>query len=108
MDTPIHTLKSLPDEALGASVDTVDTKSASLENSKPLMMNCTTENLTQTKTVEAKKGLRVRYIGTKYAEQLAGLELAVDAISKYREIACVKPDGSFTTWLDPKDLEAAD
>jgi putative DNA primase/helicase len=64
--------------------------------------------LTQPKTVEAKKGLRVRYIGKKYAEQLAGLELVVDAIDKYRQITCLKPDGSFTTWLDPKDLEVAD
>jgi hypothetical protein len=63
---------------------------------------------TQPKTVEAKKGLRVRYVGTKYAQQLAGLELVVDAISKYGEIACVKPDGRLTTWLDPKDLEVAD
>jgi len=66
------------------------------------------EFITPSKTVEAKKGLRVRYIGTKHAEQLAGLELVVDAINKYREIACVKPDGSFTTWLNPKDLEVAD
>ena len=62
----------------------------------------------QPKSVPAQKGLRVRYIGTKHAEQLAGLELVVDAISKYREITCVKPDGSFTTWLDPKDLEVAE
>jgi len=62
----------------------------------------------QPKSVPAQKGLRVRYIGTKCAEQLAGLELVVNAISKYREITCVKPDGSFTTWLDPKDLEVAE
>jgi len=66
------------------------------------------EMLTQPKSVKAEKGLRVRYIGAKYAEQLAGLELVVDAIDKYRQITCVKPDGSFTTWLDPKDLEVAD
>lgn len=66
------------------------------------------EMLTQPKTVKAKKGLRVRYVGAKYAELLAGLELVVDEINKYREITCVKPDGSFTTWLDPKDLEVAD
>jgi len=66
------------------------------------------DTLPQPKTVEAKKGLRVRYIGKKYAEQLAGLELVVDAIDKYRQITCLKPDGSFTTWLDPKDLEVAD
>jgi len=63
------------------------------------------EILTQPKSVTAKKGLRVRYVGAKYAEQLAGLELVVDEISKYGEITCVKPDGSFTTWLDPKELE---
>ncbi|MEG5038891.1 MULTISPECIES: DUF3854 domain-containing protein [unclassified Microcoleus] len=66
------------------------------------------EMLTRPKSVTAKKGLRVRYVGAKYAEQLAGLELVVDAIDKYRQITCVKPDGSFTTWLDPKDLEVAD
>jgi putative DNA primase/helicase len=63
---------------------------------------------TQPKTVEAKKGLRVRYIGTKYAEQLAGLELVVDDIDQSRQITCLKPDGRFTTRLDPKDLEVAD
>ena len=63
---------------------------------------------TQPKSLTAKKGLRVRYVGKKYAEQLVGLELVVDGISKYRDITCVKPDGSFTTWLDPKDLEVAD
>jgi len=66
------------------------------------------EMLTQPKSVPAKKGLRVRYIGTKYAEQLAGLELVVDDIDQYRQITCLKPDGRFTTRLDPKDLEAAD
>jgi putative DNA primase/helicase len=64
--------------------------------------------LTQPRSVTAKKGLRVRYVGAKYAEQLASLELVVDEISKYGEITCVKPDGSFTTWLDPKELEVAD
>lgn len=66
------------------------------------------EILTQPRSVTAKKGLRVRYVGAKYAERLAGLELVVDEINKYREIACVKPDGTFTTWLDAKDLEVAD
>ena len=66
------------------------------------------EMLTQPRSVTAKKGLRVRYVGKKHTEQLAGLELVVDEINKNREITCVKPDGSFTTWLDPKDLEVAD
>ncbi|MEG4395844.1 DUF5906 domain-containing protein [Microcoleus sp. BROC3] len=66
------------------------------------------EMLTQPKSVPANKGLRVRYIGTKYAEQLAGLELVVDDIDQYRQITCLKPDGRFTTRLDPKDLEAVD
>jgi hypothetical protein len=63
------------------------------------------EMLTQPRRVTAKKGLRVRYVGANYAEQLAGLEWVVDEISKYGEITCVKPDGSFTRWLDPKELE---
>jgi putative DNA primase/helicase len=62
--------------------------------------------LTPVETVKVEKGLRVRYIGTKYAEQLAGLELVVHTINLYREITCTKPDGSFTTWLSPKDLTA--
>ncbi|MEG4810317.1 hypothetical protein QUA82_21785, partial [Microcoleus sp. F8-D3] len=66
------------------------------------------QSATPSKTVPAKKGLRVRYIGTKYAEQLAGLELVVHDVDKYRQITCLKPDGRFTTWLDPKDLEVAE
>jgi Protein of unknown function (DUF3987) len=54
------------------------------------------------------RGLRVRYVGTKCADQYAGLELVVDDIDQYRQITCLMPDGSFTTWLDPKDLEVAD
>jgi putative DNA primase/helicase len=62
----------------------------------------------QPKTVQAKKGLRVRYVGSEHAEQYAGLELVVDSINKYREITCLKPDGRFTTWLKPEDLECID
>jgi putative DNA primase/helicase len=61
--------------------------------------------LPQPKSVPAKKGLRVRYTGAEYAEQLAGLELVVDSISKYGEITCLRPDGRLTTWLKPGDLE---
>ncbi|MEG4851692.1 DUF3987 domain-containing protein [Microcoleus sp. B5-D4] len=52
------------------------------------------------------KGTRVKYIGA--CEQYQGIELIVDLIDQFSEIACIKPDGSYTTWLDPKDLEAAD
>ena len=64
--------------------------------------------LAPSNTVRPKKGLRVRYVGAKYAEQLAGLELVVDTINLHNEITCTKPDGRFTTWLSPKDLEAID
>lgn len=60
--------------------------------------------MTAIKTV----GTRVRYVGTKCADQYAGLELVVDNFDQYRKISCLMPDGSFTTWLDPKDLEVAD
>jgi hypothetical protein len=52
------------------------------------------------------KGTRVKYVGDpKYAEQFEGLELLVDSIDAYSQIACRKPDGSFTTWLKPEELE---
>ncbi|MEG3987005.1 DUF3987 domain-containing protein [Microcoleus sp. S28C3] len=103
-DTNVPTLKSLQSNGLSLTGDTGDVFNTCLETSQPP----SSQRTTPPKTVKAEKGLRVRYVGTKYAEQLAGLELVVDAIDKYRQITCVKPDGSFTTWLDPKDLEVAD
>ncbi|MEG4959276.1 MULTISPECIES: DUF5906 domain-containing protein [unclassified Microcoleus] len=64
--------------------------------------------LTPPNTTRPKKGLRVRYIGSKHAEQYASLELVVDTINLHNEITCTKPDGRFTTWLSPRDLEAID
>lgn len=58
---------------------------------------------TQPKRLPLKKGVRVRYVGAKYAELLAGLELVVDEV-KNRDVACLMPDGRFTTWLNPQDL----
>jgi len=106
-DNPIPTSKPLPDKILEPTGDSGDTKTPSSENSKSLMMSCTT-NLAQSRSVPAKKGLRVRYVGSQHAEQYAGLELVVDSINKYRQITCLKPDGRFTTWLKPEDLEAVD
>jgi uncharacterized protein YdcH (DUF465 family) len=52
------------------------------------------------------KGTRVKYVGdTKYAKQYEGLDLVVDAIDAHFRIACRKPDGSFTTWMKPEELE---
>jgi len=52
------------------------------------------------------QGTRVRYVGDpKYAEQYEGLELEVYSMDEYFEIACLKPDGSLTTWLKPQELE---
>jgi|GEM_PF-1456298 len=62
----------------------------------------------ESKSVPAKKGLRVHYIGARYAEQLANVELVVDSLNKYGEVSCLRPDGMFTTWLKPEDLEAVD
>jgi hypothetical protein len=106
-DNPVPTSKPLSDNGLSPNGDTGDTKTPSSENSKSLMMSCTT-NSVQPRSVPAKKGLRVRYVGSEHAEQYAGLELVVDSINKYRQITCLKPDGRFTTWLKPEDLEAID
>jgi hypothetical protein len=52
------------------------------------------------------KGMRVKYVGDpKYAEQYEGLELVVNSIDAHSQISCCKPDGSFTTWLKPEELE---
>ena len=51
------------------------------------------------------KGTRVKYIGTRYHNQLQDLELVVNAIDGRSEISCTKPDGRYTTWLKPEDLE---
>jgi hypothetical protein len=104
-DNPVPTSKPLSDNDLSRNGDTGDTKTPFSENSTSLMMSCTT-NSAQPKSVPAKKGLRVRYVGSEHAEQYAGLELVVDSINKYRQITCLKPDGRFTTWLKPEDLEA--
>jgi hypothetical protein len=53
------------------------------------------------------RGTRVKYVGDpKYAKQFEGLELVVDSIDAYSQISCLKPDGSFTTWMKPEELEA--
>jgi len=52
------------------------------------------------------KGTRVKYIGARYRDQLQGLELVVNAIDSRSEISCLKPDGRFTTWMKPEELEA--
>jgi hypothetical protein len=52
------------------------------------------------------QGTRVKYVGDpKYAEQYEGLELEVYSMDAYFQISCRKPDGSFTTWMKPEELE---
>jgi len=52
------------------------------------------------------QGTRVKYVGdSKYAEQYEGLELKVHSMDAYFQIACLKPDGSLTTWLKPEEVE---
>lgn len=60
-DNPIPTLKSLPDKALEVTGDTGDTKTPPFENSKSLMMSCTTKNSAKnpTTTREFEEGDRV-------------------------------------------------
>lgn len=52
------------------------------------------------------KGTRVKYVGSRYRDQLQSLELVVNAIDSRSEISCLKPDGRFTTWMKPQELEA--
>jgi len=50
------------------------------------------------------RGTRVKYVGS--CEQYRDVELEVHSMDAYFEVCCLKPDGSFTTWLKPEDLEA--
>jgi hypothetical protein len=52
------------------------------------------------------KGTRVKYVGSRYHDQLQSLELVVNAIDAHLKISCLKPDGYPTTWLQPEELEA--
>ncbi len=60
---------------------------------------------TQPKRVTLKKGVRVRYVGNNAGcvAQYGKLDLVVDEV-KNHHVCCLKPDGSFTTWLNPQDL----
>jgi hypothetical protein len=49
------------------------------------------------------RGMRVKYVGS--CEQYQGVELKVHSMDAYFEICCLKPDGSFTTWLKPEEME---
>ncbi|MEZ2238113.1 DUF5906 domain-containing protein [Microcoleus sp.] len=62
---------------------------------------------TQPKRLPLKKGVRVRYVGNNAGcvAQYGKLDLVVDEV-KNHYVACLKPDGSFTTWLNPQDLRA--
>lgn len=51
------------------------------------------------------KGTRVKYIGAKFAEQYAGIELTINDLRDRNGITCTKPDGSYTTDLNKEDLE---
>ena len=53
------------------------------------------------------KGEQVAYIGQDYKDQYDGVFLIVDEIARDGNsivVACKKPDGYFTTWLNPDEL----
>ena len=52
-------------------------------------------------------GEQVSYIGQDYKDQYGGVALIVDEIARDSNsivVACRKPDGYFTTWLNPDEL----
>ena len=56
-------------------------------------------------------GEQVSYIGQDYKDQYSNLTLTVDEIVRDGNsivVACRKPDGYFTTWLNPDELVSAD
>lgn len=57
------------------------------------------------------RGEQVQYVGQRYKDQYSDLFLVVDEIvydGRSPAVACRKPDGSFTTWLNPDELVAVD
>ncbi|MEZ2303990.1 MAG: DUF3987 domain-containing protein [Microcoleus sp.] len=105
-DNPIPNQNPLLNKGFSAIGDIGDTFSPPSEILQPLMQSCTTTP-TQPKGVTLKKGLRVRYVGDNAGcvAQYGKLDLVVDEV-KNHYVACLKPDGSFTTWLNPRDLRA--
>ena len=56
-------------------------------------------------------GEQVSYIGQDYKDQYDNLTLTVDEIARDGNsivVACRKPDGYFTTWLNPDELTPVD
>ena len=56
-------------------------------------------------------GEQVSYIGQDYKDQYSNLTLTVDEIARDGNsivVACRKPDGYFTTWLNPDELTPVD
>ena len=56
-------------------------------------------------------GEQVSYIGQDYKDQYGGVALIVDEIARGGNsivVACCKPDGYFTTWLNPDELTPVD
>ncbi|MEG4281357.1 DUF3854 domain-containing protein [Microcoleus sp. MON1_C1] len=51
------------------------------------------------------KGLRVKYVGQKFAEQFEGMELMIDDIDSHHGVCCKKPDGSWTAYLNKADWQ---
>jgi hypothetical protein len=51
------------------------------------------------------RGMRVKYIGQKFAEQLGGTELVIDDIDSHHGVSCKKPDGSWTAYLNKADWQ---
>lgn len=59
--------------------------------------------------VKLKKGDRVKYIGTKFQEQIGNLRLIIHRVDAAYGVAdCCKPDGGFTSWIPFADLKLTD
>lgn len=57
---------------------------------------------------EFKEGDKVRYVGKLYS-QFKDLELVVHTWDESEtKLCCIKPDGYFTAWLNPEELESND
>lgn len=78
---------------------------------KPESTTKSTRKLPPATIANYARGEQVQYVGQRYKDQYSDLFLVVDEIvydGQSPAVACRKPDGSYTTWLDPDELAPVD
>jgi len=100
-----NALASADREAARKVWNQVKTDKAAQENLKSQLTQDENINVRLLLNCGFVKGMRVKYIGQKFAEYFEGMELVVDGIDSHHGVCCKKPDGSWTAYLDKSDWQ---